>query len=77
MEYNRVDAKKFQHAVTESLKELESVDARLGRFMRMLTPAERKRYVKGRTEVLAAAPGPARLSRGLWRNPPERGLSHQ
>ena len=55
MESTRVDAKRFLHAVSESLKEMESVEARIARFAPLLTVSERKRYIKGKPDVIAAA----------------------
>jgi hypothetical protein len=53
----RVDAKKFNQAVEQSLKDLETVEERLAKFITMLTPEERKRFVKGRPDVIEAAEG--------------------
>jgi hypothetical protein len=55
MESTRVDTKKFAQAVSEALKELQSAEARVARFAPLLTPDERRRYVKGKPDVLAAA----------------------
>lgn len=56
MESTRVDAKKFRQMVTESLKDLGAVEARIARHVGLLTPDERKRLVKGKPDVLDAAP---------------------
>jgi len=57
MDSSRVDAKRFGQAVTDSVKDLEAVEKRIARFVGLLTADERKRYVKGRPDVMAAASG--------------------